>query len=61
MCLKAVKDEQENRLLCPICMNKPKRVMFLPCCHLMCEVDAEKFTDCPICKATIVSKVTPRF
>ncbi|XP_052809852.1 uncharacterized protein LOC128238218 isoform X2 [Mya arenaria] len=47
-----------GRTKCHSCDEKELKILFLPCGHLVaCEVCAEKFSQCPCCKAKITGRV----
>ncbi|WAR08102.1 PIAP-like protein, partial [Mya arenaria] len=46
-----------GRTKCHSCDEKELKILFLPCGHLVaCEVCAEKFSQCPCCKAKITGR-----
>lgn len=43
--------DEENRIECKVCMDKPKNTMLTLCGHYdLCELCAAILTQCPICK-----------
>lgn len=45
-------------LECTVCMDKERSILLEPCKHLaLCESCANKCQECPLCRATITSKV----
>jgi hypothetical protein len=46
----------DDNSICPICMEKQRNIIFLPCKHLFCDSCTKiiKKGDCPICRRTIL-------
>ena len=44
----------ENGDICPICFDKKRNVMSLPCKHLFCDDCIKKMEKCPICRSSIL-------
>ncbi|XP_055339440.1 E3 ubiquitin-protein ligase LRSAM1-like [Paramacrobiotus metropolitanus] len=45
--------------ICSVCMERPSTEIFLPCGHICCcKVCSEPLTECPLCRAEIVQKMT---
>ena len=42
---------------CPICLDRPKAMLFNPCGHTACEVCSPNIRTCHLCRKTVVSKV----
>ena len=40
--------------ICPICMDKKRNTISLPCKHLFCEICIDKIEKCPICRKNIM-------
>ena len=52
---------QESRL-CKVCMDKEVTILFLPCAHILCCEDCAMTMDrCPVCRASIDSKIRSYF
>ena len=48
----STEDDNEDRLLCVCCLERPRVVMFLACAHLCaCEECAPLMVACPLCRA----------
>ena len=48
----------EDNSLCPICFERKRNIIFLPCKHLFCDLCTKKILekgDCPICRRAIIS------
>ena len=51
--------DAEKLLLCTICMNAQKSILFDPCHHMTaCENCCDKMTNCPICRESIKKRVS---
>ena len=44
----------DNGNLCPICFDKERTIMILPCKHLLCEGCINKINKCPICRKNVL-------
>eukprot|EP00300_Choanocystis_sp_HF-7_P012613 c17958_g1_i1.p2 GENE.c17958_g1_i1~~c17958_g1_i1.p2 ORF type:complete len:322 (+),score=57.22 c17958_g1_i1:35-1000(+) len=55
--LKVAKDEQEEAMLCSICLDTPKDAALVPCGHSFCHTCSQKLQEtkktCPICRKKI--------
>jgi len=52
----------EEHMLCRICYNKTRDILFMSCNHIVaCSVCAEKMDTCPVCRALITSKFQVRY
>jgi hypothetical protein len=48
-----------DALLCLICLNAPKQVVFSPCCHLcVCDGCAPALMHCPICQTSVQKRIS---
>jgi hypothetical protein len=56
-------EDAQDRLLCVVCSDAPRRCIYLPCAHFStCEICDEKFIEsgmgeCPICQEDIGSRI----
>ena len=46
----------ENGDICPICFDKKRNTISLPCKHLFCEECSNKMEKCPICRQLIITR-----
>ena len=46
----------ENGDICPICFDKKRNTISLPCKHLFCEECSNKMEKCPICRQAIITR-----
>ena len=44
----------DNGDICPICFDKERTIMILPCKHLLCEGCINKINKCPICRKNVL-------
>jgi len=38
---------------CPICLERPKDTLLIPCGHVLCKACGERMAACPICRADV--------
>jgi Zinc finger, C3HC4 type (RING finger) len=53
-------DINESQMVCPICMERNKNILFMPCRHLACCSTCGINTsvqNCPICRGTITERI----
>ena len=56
--LDAVKEEEQARKECKVCMTDSASVVFVPCGHMICCVRcAEGCSDCPVCRVRIDKRI----
>ena len=56
--LKRERDDLEDRVLCAICMDAPRSVLFSPCNHLVaCAACANTLKDCPLCRGRVKKRI----
>ena len=47
---------REDAILCPICMERDKNVVFF-CGHSACKECSERLEDCHVCRQTIQNRI----
>jgi len=56
--LKRERDDLEDRVLCVICMDAPRSVLFSPCNHLVaCAACSNTLKDCPLCRGRVKKRI----
>eukprot|EP01000_Liburna_glaciale_P003784 NODE_3185_length_485_cov_774.165138_g2542_i0.p1 GENE.NODE_3185_length_485_cov_774.165138_g2542_i0~~NODE_3185_length_485_cov_774.165138_g2542_i0.p1 ORF type:complete len:150 (-),score=76.09 NODE_3185_length_485_cov_774.165138_g2542_i0:34-462(-) len=58
--LQLVEAARQAKILCVVCMESQKEVIFYPCRHkVACRGCAEKVGQCPMCRADVVDRIVP--
>lgn len=56
--LRILEEEETDRALCVVCLEKHRAALFLPCRHMVsCEVCYLVLLDCPVCRKRITHKI----
>jgi hypothetical protein len=51
-------EDLQDKYYCKICYTKNKNIVVEPCCHFIsCRECSEKFTNCPICRCPIETRL----
>ena len=55
------REAAQSRLQCAVCVEAERNTVLLPCSHVVaCAGCATRLTQCPVCRATIHSRVMAR-
>eukprot|EP00906_Rhabdomonas_costata_P005248 RCo007883 len=58
--LRVAEELQKERLACVVCLERPRRVVFLPCWHkATCEGCSATLKECPMCRREISERSIP--
>eukprot|EP00906_Rhabdomonas_costata_P006420 RCo009395 len=58
--LRAAEEQLKTRTTCVVCLERPRRTVFLPCRHrVSCEMCSAAMGECPMCRSPIAENFTP--